>query len=143
MDLHSKFATKDIGFKNTHYCFVRKNFDFLKVKEIESVSISFAYCSGLAILSWSKMSFAVDYKNIVFWNPWTDKLVYDVHLSFFFHVRGYFSLCNLNHFILWCVNSKIISAKGSMSKNLFIRILGNLKKNLGTVTQNTSGFLIH
>ena len=51
MDLHSKFATKDIGFKNTHYCFVRKNFDSLKVKEIESVSISFAYCSGLAILS--------------------------------------------------------------------------------------------
>ena len=43
--------TEDIGFMNTQYCFVRKNFDFLKVKEIESVSISFAYCSGLAILS--------------------------------------------------------------------------------------------
>ena len=84
MDLHSKFATEDIGFMNTQYCFVGKNFDFLKVKEIESVSISFAYCSGLAILSWSKMFFAVDYKNIVFWNPWTDKLIYVVHLSFFF-----------------------------------------------------------
>ena len=51
MDLHSKFATEDIGFMNTQYCFVRKYFDFLRVKEIESVSISFAYCSGLAILS--------------------------------------------------------------------------------------------
>ena len=49
MDLHSKFATEDNGFMNT--CFVGKNFDFLKVKEIESVSISFAYCNGLAILS--------------------------------------------------------------------------------------------
>ena len=134
MDLHSKFATEDIGFMNTQYCFVRKNFDFLKVKEIESVSISFAYCSRLAILSWSKMFFAVDYKNIVFWNPWTDKLIYVVHLSFSFHVRGYFSLCNLNHFILWCVNSKIISPKGSMSINLFNWVLGNLKKNLGTFT---------
>ena len=38
MDLHSKFATEDIGFMNTQYCFVRKNFDFLRVKEIESVS---------------------------------------------------------------------------------------------------------
>ena len=80
MDLHSKFATEDNGFMNT--CFVGKNFDFLKVKEIESVSISFAYCSGLAILSWSKMFFAVDYKNVVFWNPWTDKLIYVVHLHF-------------------------------------------------------------
>ena len=51
MDVLSKFATEDIGFMNTQYCFVRKNFDFLKVKAIESVSISFAYCSGLAILS--------------------------------------------------------------------------------------------
>ena len=51
MDLHSKFATEDIGFMNTQYCFVKKYFDFLRVKEIESVSISFAYCSCLAILS--------------------------------------------------------------------------------------------
>ena len=66
MDLHSKFATEDIGFMNTQYCYVRKNFDFPKVKEIESVSISFAYCGRLAILSGSKMFFAVDFKIIVF-----------------------------------------------------------------------------